>query len=310
VQKQVTYVLVQLAIGLFLIAGTIMIVKPSAAASHSVAAAAAPTDTAVAETTATRQASAQATSTTLTKTPTSAAPSGTPTVKATSTTQVTPTTAAPTSTLTATAISITQTITQAATPVVPTKTPIPTVAVANRRVFQIDPNRSQARFLIDELLFGRPKTVVGVTNEVAGQIIIDLNNFAKTKISPIQINARTLRTDSGFRDAAVHRFMLQSGYDEYQFITFEPALIRGLPASISVGDTVLFKVIGNLKIRDVVNAVTFDVTVTVVSDRQFQGLAKAMILYEAFGLTIPRALGVADVAREVPLEFEFVAVAQ
>ena len=306
-KKQVTYVLVQLTISLFLIAGMIMVVNPRAAASHSVAAAAAPTDTPVAETTATKQATS---TTTPTKTPTSAAPIGTPTVKATSTTQVTPTTPAPTNTLTATAISTTLTITQAALPVVTTKTPIPTVAVANRRVFQIDPSRSQARFLIDELLFGRPKTVVGVTNDVAGQIIIDLNNFAQTKISPIQINARTLRTDSGFRDAAVHRFMLQSGYDEYQFITFEPALIRGLPAAIGVGDTVLFKVIGNLKIRDVVNVVTFDVTVTVVSDRQLQGVAKAMILYEAFGLTIPRALGVADVAREVPLEFEFVAVAQ
>ena len=308
-KKQVTYVLVQLTIGLFLTAGMILVVNLSAAASHSVAAAAAPTDTAVAEATATKQASTQATSTTPTKTSTTAAPIGTPTVKATSTTQVTPTTPAPTSTLAAAAISTTLTITPAATPMVATKTPIPTVAVANRRVFQIDPSRSQARFLIDELLFGRPKTVVGVTNDVAGQIIIDLNNFAQTKISPIQINARTLRTDSGFRDAAVHRFMLQSGYDEYQFITFEPALIRGLPAAIGVGDTVLFKVIGNLKIRDVVNAVTFDVTVTVVSARQLQGVAKAMILYEAFGLTIPRALGVADVAREVPLEFEFVAVA-
>src|SRR5215468_5663766 len=40
-------------------------------------------------------------------------------------------------------------------------------------VFSIDSTSSKATFTIDEVLFGKPNTVVGETNQVAGQVLVD-----------------------------------------------------------------------------------------------------------------------------------------
>src|SRR4051812_26586036 len=41
-----------------------------------------------------------------------------------------------------------------------------TAGAGSAEVFQIDPNASTAKFVIDEILQGAPKTVVGTTNQV------------------------------------------------------------------------------------------------------------------------------------------------
>src|SRR3954452_2311744 len=60
--------------------------------------------------------------------------------------------------------------------------------------FQIDPNASSAQFVIDEILRGSPKTVVGTTNQVAGEIAANLNDLDAAQVGTIKINARTLST--------------------------------------------------------------------------------------------------------------------
>ncbi|MFN3374412.1 MAG: YceI family protein, partial [Chloroflexus sp.] len=68
------------------------------------------------------------------------------------------------------------------------------------QLFAIDQSRSEARFLIDEVLRGQPVTVVGVTNQVAGQIALDPNVPTAAQVGVIQINARTFATDNEFRN--------------------------------------------------------------------------------------------------------------
>jgi hypothetical protein len=51
------------------------------------------------------------------------------------------------------------------------------------------------RFLVDEILNGQPKTVIGVTDQVAAQIIIDPANPANVQMGPVTVNARSLVTD-------------------------------------------------------------------------------------------------------------------
>ena len=71
-----------------------------------------------------------------------------------------------------------------------------TTVAASTRLFEIVSAESEARFIIDEVLNGTPTTVVGVTDQVAGQLAVDTVNVGNTQIGVIQINARTLTTDA------------------------------------------------------------------------------------------------------------------
>jgi polyisoprenoid-binding protein YceI len=194
--------------------------------------------------------------------------------------------------------------------------PTPTAAEAEAaqqasvpRVFVIDPAQTEARFIVDEVLFGSPNTVTGKTNEVSGEIEIILDTPPQATVREIQINARSLATDNRFRNRSLNRLILQSNRDEYQFIIFTPTAIEGLPAEANVGDTFTFEITGDLKIREIVQPTTFEVTVTADSDTQISGLAQAMVLRSDFDLSIPNVEGVADVTEEVRLELQFVATA-
>ncbi|MFN2166941.1 MAG: YceI family protein, partial [Anaerolineae bacterium] len=97
---------------------------------------------------------------------------------------------------------------------------------------------------------------------------------------------------------------------EYQYITFKPTQIDGLPPSPTVGETTNLAVTGDLQIRDIVAPATFAVTVTAASDVQLEGLAVATVHRADFDLQIPDVDGVAEVSDDVRLEFEFVALAE
>lgn len=172
-------------------------------------------------------------------------------------------------------------------------------------IFQIDPAQSQVRFELDEDLRGSRITVVGTTDQVAGQLAVDLANPAATQVGVIQINARTLATDNNFRNRAIQNEILDTG--AYEFITFTPTAVTGLPESVNIGDTVTFTIAGDLTIRDVTNAVTFTVEATAVSPTQLTGTATAAVSRGDYGLQIPSVPNVANVEEEVELIIEFVA---
>lgn len=180
-------------------------------------------------------------------------------------------------------------------------------APAGATVLVIDPAQSEARFTLDEELRGQPKTVVGTTNQVSGQIAFDLNNPAGAQLGTIQVNARTLATDSEFRNRAIKNEILQS--DTYEFVTFTPTTLTGLPASAAVGDTITFQVTGDLTVRDVTRPATFDVTVTLAAENQLTGSATTTIQRTYYNLVIPNVPGVANVSEEVTLAIDFVASA-
>ncbi|MFW6069995.1 MAG: YceI family protein [bacterium] len=173
------------------------------------------------------------------------------------------------------------------------------------RVYQISQADSQVRFELDEDLRGERTTVVGATDQVAGEIAVNLADLSATQIGLIQINARTLATDNSFRNRAIHNEILQTG--SYEFITFAPTEIAGLPQSADPGDEVTFTISGDLTIRDVTQSVTFEVTAAALSENELTGLASTTIAREAYGLSIPSVPQVANVEEEVDIFIEFVA---
>lgn len=122
------------------------------------------------------------------------------------------------------------------------------------------------------------------------------------------MNARTLTTDNDFRNRAIKNRILST--DQYEFITFTPTQITGLPATGAVGETYSFQIVGDLTIRDVTKAVTFDVTATPLSETRLQGTAQTTIRYADWGIVIPQVRQVASVSDDVRLELDFVAVPQ
>lgn len=180
-------------------------------------------------------------------------------------------------------------------------------AGADQTLFKILPAESEARFVIDEVLRGSPNTVVGVTDQVAGEIALNFTDPADSQIGTILVNARTLTTDSGLRNRTLKNRILDT--NQYEFISFKPAEIAGLPESVTPGQSYDVRIMGDLTVRDVTNQVAFDATVTPVSETQLEGTATTTIFYADYGLSIPDVRSVTSVADEVRLEIDFVAAA-
>lgn len=176
-------------------------------------------------------------------------------------------------------------------------------------VFNIETDDSEVRFILDEILRGQQNTVTGRTNQIAGQIAVDFENPQNSQVGEIRISARALHTDTELRDRAIRGQILQSAEDRFEFISFVPTEITGLPSSVEMGESFEFQITGDLTIRDITNPITFDVTVTPVSETRIEGTATAAVQRGDYNLEIPNVPGVADVDQEVQLEIDFVATA-
>ena len=175
------------------------------------------------------------------------------------------------------------------------------------RVLAIDPAQSEARFLIDEVLLGEDKTVVGVTSQVTGTISVDPADPAGAQIGTITIDARDLTTDNSRRNRSIQRQVLRSVLDENRFITFEPDVIEGMPDAVTIGEPFSFTVSGDLTVRGETRPETFDLTATALSPAEISGKGTTVVRYEDYGISIPSVPAVARVDEEVRLELEFVA---
>lgn len=179
-------------------------------------------------------------------------------------------------------------------------------AASDLAVFEISQADSEVSFSIYEELAGQPKTVVGVTDQVAGQIAINLTDLSQTQIGVIQVNARTFVTDNDRRNNAIRNFILNT--NQYEFITFTPTTVTNLSGSAQPGQSVTFQVGGDLTIRNVTQPVVFEVTVQ-GDTTTLAGTATTVINRNDYNLTIPSVPSVANVGAEVTLEINFVAEA-
>jgi len=157
------------------------------------------------------------------------------------------------------------------------------------------------------VLQGAPTTVVGTTDQVAGQIALDPSDLDSAQVGTILIDARTFATDSSQRDRAIQNMVLKTAQNEY--ISFTPTELVGLPDGASIGEAVPVQVIGDLTIDGVSRPVTFDASLTPESADRLEGSASTTIRYADWGITIPQVPVVTGVADTVRLELDFAAQA-
>ncbi len=175
--------------------------------------------------------------------------------------------------------------------------------LAGPAIYVISSPESSVSFTLNEELRGADATVVGSTNQVAGEIVVDFENPSASLLGDIVVNARTFATDSNNRNRAIRGVILNT--DTFEFITFSPTSIDGLPTEPT--DEITFTVTGDLTIRDVTRPVRFEVQVSGSSDR-IEGSARSTVNRSDFDLIIPNVPFVANVDEEVTLTIDFVAV--
>ncbi len=176
-------------------------------------------------------------------------------------------------------------------------------------LFNIVQDKSTVTFILHEVLRGTPTEVVGTTNQVAAQLYVNFDNPAQSKIGTIRVDVRTLKTPEEFRDRAIRGQILQSSQDQFEYSDFTPTSLEGLPATITIGQPFTFKILGDLKVRDISQPVTFDATVTPTSKTEITGSASTSVTRTQYQLAIPSVPFVADVTDEVTLKIDFVAQA-
>ena len=179
-------------------------------------------------------------------------------------------------------------------------------------VYEAVSGESEARFYIDEVLRGQQNTVVGVTDQVDGSIALQFDPGA-VDIGQFVINVRTVETDDEVRDRTIRTLILESSKDEFEFSTFQPTSVSGVPGTIAPGELLELEVTGDLTVRDVTRSVTFAMDLEVLSQEEIRGLASTTITWDQFEITIPYVGGdsiVASVEEEVRLELDFLAEAE
>ncbi len=185
---------------------------------------------------------------------------------------------------------------------------LPVTATGTEAVWQIVPEESRATFTLDEVLRGEPKTVIGTTSNVSGEIAMDREAPDQARLGTIRINARSFKTDSEQRNRAIVRMIFKSEDDANEFIEFTPTKIDGIPSNVANDVPFVFSIEGDLKISGTTKPATFVGSAMFASDDRLAGAAETVIRYGDWGLSVPDLPFLADVDEEVKLSFEFVAV--
>lgn len=176
-------------------------------------------------------------------------------------------------------------------------------------VFSIISDESAVNFYIDEELRGSDITVIGTTDQVGGQIVLNPDDPSISQVGDITINVRTLETDDPNRNNALRARILNSAEDEYEFAYFRNLEVSNMPDSVEIGVPFTFQITGDLTLVDTTRQETFDVTVTPISETRIEGIGSTTILYADYNISVPQPGFVGFIADEVILEIDFVAEA-
>jgi polyisoprenoid-binding protein YceI len=181
-------------------------------------------------------------------------------------------------------------------------------AASGPATFTFVAGETVARFVVDEVLSGNPKTVVGETAAVTGELKLDFAAPTQASLGPVEVDLTGLETDNGFRNRAIDEAILQTGKDGNAFATFTATQIEGMPETVTPGTSYELKITGDLTIKGTTRQVTFDAVVTPVSADRIEGTASLTVPYADFGVDIPfLPPQVASVEDLVRLEIDLVA---
>lgn len=185
------------------------------------------------------------------------------------------------------------------------------------RTFVIVPEESSAAYLVDEEFFedalaklginAGEAFVVGTTENVQGQIQVDLQNLAAPLgETTITADLSALKTDQENRD----RWLQENGggpqFASSPLASFTATGIDGLSGSYNEGEEVQFQLSGDMVVRGATLPLVFDVT-AVVSGDTLTGTGETRLLLSDLGIEPPNFARTLSVADEFGIRVDLVA---
>jgi len=167
-------------------------------------------------------------------------------------------------------------------------------------------SESEARYRVGETFLGenRFNEAVGRTREVRGEIWVNRQNPAASRVGPIEVDISTLQSDHPRRDNAIRQRWLESArYPKARFVSTE---IRGAPTAYREGQWVSLRIVGNLTIREATRPVTWEARVRLLGT-ELRAEASTVIRMTDFGFEPPTILGFVRAENEARLELDLVA---
>lgn len=195
----------------------------------------------------------------------------------------------------------------AAGPIEVTPTPIPAGTSDKLQTFQIVSDQSTASYSVYENLIieNNPnKQAIGTTHSVTGNFQIQTGSDPLITGMTIKVDLRTLQSDSDRRDHYIQQNTLETS--TYPYATFVSVKTEDLPDSYSDGESVKFKLIGNMTIHGKTNAETFTVEGKVVGDT-ITGKATSTIFMTDYDMEPPNLANIAIAKNQVDITLEFTA---
>jgi polyisoprenoid-binding protein YceI len=188
-----------------------------------------------------------------------------------------------------------------------TETAISTSDAAHLQTFGIVSDQSTASYSVyEDLIFeNKPNNdAIGTTHAVTGNFQIRTGASPLVTGMNIQVDLRTLQSDSSRRDNYIQQNTLET--DTYPYATFVSVSAKGLPSSYSDGQDVHFLLLGNLTLHGQTNAETFDVQGKVVGNT-ITGTASSTIYMTDFGMQPPNLANIAISQNKVDITLMFMA---
>jgi polyisoprenoid-binding protein YceI len=185
-----------------------------------------------------------------------------------------------------------------------TGTPIPSTGLTT---FQIVSAQTTASYSVYENLIFQNKPnndAIGTTHSVQGNFKIRSGASPLVAGMNIQVDLRTLQSDSSMRDRYIQQNSLQTG--TYPYATFVSVSTQGLPANYTDGQTIHFQLTGNLTMHGKINKEVFDVQGKVVGNT-ITGTATSTIYMTDFGIQPPNLANIAIAQNKVVITLTFTA---
>lgn len=200
----------------------------------------------------------------------------------------------------------------------PTDAPKPTEAAkpaaAGVVTLKIVPGESKAQYEVDEIFFNQNNklaTAIGITDNINGEIKLDPSNPAKTEVGKISVNIQVLKSDghpngngSARRDNFIRTQWLESA--KYPVAEFTPTKLEGLPNTYKLGDTLKFKMIGDMKVKTGTQPITWDVE-AVYDGSTLKGSASTAFKMSIFNVEPPNIAGMLKANDDTKIKLTLVA---
>lgn len=131
-------------------------------------------------------------------------------------------------------------------------------ATSDQQLLRIDPVRSSLQYEIGERFAGKKaSTAKGATKGIAGDIVLDRSDLAKSKVGTIVANVEQFESDNNLRDARIRKDFLES--HAYPLATFDTTELTGLSGPLKAGESRSFAMVGNLTVKKTTTRATWQV---------------------------------------------------